>query len=180
VLERGALVNVLANLWIFLGSDVASIARTDVPATRQVLAPVLASAVAGVGARAGRVAAALVRLVLAVVLQIADQLLGHAVAVSASELLVGVTRLGPLGAERHVVLVRAVLAIVVAVANLPAQNTPPVVTLESIPTAALVRALFRFLVRIVSAVVDAVAAIFHVDADVIVALKTFRRAVFPV
>lgn len=180
VLERGALVDVLANLWILLGSDVASIARTDVAATSQVLTAVLASAVAGIGARAGRVAAALVRLVLAVVLQVADQFLGHAVAVGARKLLVGIARLGPLGAERHVVLVRAVLAVVVAVANLPAQNAPAVVALEPIPTTTLVGALFRFLVRIVSAVVDAVTAIFNVDANVIVAFKTFRRAVFSV
>jgi hypothetical protein len=180
VLERGALVDVLANLWILLGSDVASIARTDVAATSQILAAVLASAVAGIGARAGRVAAALVRLVLAVVLQVADQFLGHAVAVGARKLLVGIARLGPFGAERHVVLVRAVLAVVVAVANLPAQNAPAVVALESIPTATLVGALFRFLVRIVSAIVDAVTAIFNVDANVIVAFKTFRWAVFPV
>lgn len=180
VLERGALVDVLANLWILLGSDVASIARTDVAATSQVLTAVLASAVAGIGARAGRVAAALVRLVLAVVLQVADQFLRHAVAVGARKLLVGIARLGPLGAERHVVLVRAVLAVVVAVANLPAQNAPAVVALEPIPTTTLVGALFRFLVRIVSAVVDAVTAIFNVDANVIVAFKTFRRAVFSV
>ncbi len=120
MLKRDALVDTLANLWILLGSDVASIARANVVATSQVLAAVLASAVAGIGARAGRVAAALVRLVLAVVLQVAHQFLGHAVAVGSRKLLVGIARLGPLGAERHVVFVRAVLAVVVAVANMPA------------------------------------------------------------
>ncbi len=67
-----------------------------------------------------------------------------------------------------------------AVANLPTQNTATIVALESITSATLVRAFFRFLIRIVSAVINAVTAIFDVDANVIVTFKTFRGAVFPI
>jgi hypothetical protein len=68
----------------------------------------------------------------------------------------------------------------VTIANLPTQNTPAIVALESIPSATFLRAFFRFLIRIVSAVVDAVTAIFNVDANVIVTFKPFRRAVFSI
>jgi hypothetical protein len=68
----------------------------------------------------------------------------------------------------------------VAVANLPTQNTATIVALESITSATLVRTFFRFLIRIVSAVINAITAIFDVDANVIVAFKTFRGAVFPI
>lgn len=65
-----------------------------------------------------------------------------------------------------------------AVANLPAQNATTVVALESVATAALVAALFRFLIRIVTAIVDTVAAALGVDADMIVTLKPFWWTVF--
>jgi hypothetical protein len=105
VLECGTFVDILTNLWIFLRSDITAIARTNVPATCQVLAPVFASAVAGIRASAGRVATSLVRFVLTVILQIADKFLWHAIAIGASELLVGITRFGTFSAQCDVVLV---------------------------------------------------------------------------
>jgi hypothetical protein len=105
VLECGTFVDILTNLWIFLRSDITAIARTNVPATRQVLASVFASAVAGIRASAGRVATSLVRFVLTVILQIADKFLWHAIAIGASELLVGITRFGTFSAQCDVVLV---------------------------------------------------------------------------
>ena len=69
VLQGGALVDIVANLGVVLGGDVAAVARANVPATRQVLATVFASAVGRVGTRALQVAASFIRFVLAVVLQ---------------------------------------------------------------------------------------------------------------
>ena len=122
----------------------------------------------------------LIRLVLAVIMQVAEQFFGDALPVGAGELSVGVARFGPFGAEGDVVLVGTVFAVVVTVANLPAEDAAPIVALEPIPTSAFVGALFRFLVGTVkvTAVVDTVETVLHVDADVIVALEPLLRTVF--
>lgn len=139
-----------------------------------------ASAIAGFRARAGRMTTSFIRLVFAIILQVANQFFGHAVTIGASELIVGIARLWSFSAKGHVILVRSVLAVVVAVAYLPTQNTTAVIALEAIATAAFIRTFFRFLIRIVTAIVDAVAAILNVNADVIVAFKSFRWTKFPI
>ncbi len=73
-------------------------------------------------------------------LEIAELGLVDALAVGAGELAENVARLGPVGAQRDVVLVGAVLAVVVAVADLPAQDAALVVALEPVLAAALVGA----------------------------------------
>lgn len=173
MLESGALVDIFANLGVLFGGDVATIARTNVSATGQILTPVLASAVGRVRARTGRMATSFVRFIFAIILQIADQFFGNAVAIGASELRVGIARFRPFGAERDVILVRTVFAIVVSVAYLPTENATSIVALEPITSSAFILTFFRFLVRIIAAIVDTVATTFRVDADVIVALEPF-------
>lgn len=162
VLQCGALVDVLAHLGILFRGDVAAIAGANVATatSSQVVASMLAAAVGRLATRAGRVTSAFVRLVAAVVAQVADHLAFDAVAVGAGELRVGIAGLGPFGAEGDVVLVGSVFAVVVAVADLPTEDAASVVALEPVASAALVGALFRPLVRVVSAVVLSVATIF--------------------
>lgn len=144
------------------------------------MALVLASAIGRISAGTGRVTTSFIRFILAVVLQIADQLFRNAVAVGAGKLRVGIARLEPFGAQSHVILVGTVFAIVVPVADLPTEDAASVVALEAISTSALALTLFRFLVRIVTAIVDAVATTLHVDTDVVVALEPFRRAILAI
>ena len=120
VLGGCAFVDIFADLWIVFGHDVASIAGADVSSTSQILTTMFASAIVGFGARAGQMAAAFVRFIFTVVVQVAQKFFGDAPAVGASELSVGVARLGTLSAQSDIVLVRAILAVVVTVANLPA------------------------------------------------------------
>lgn len=121
-----------------------------------------------------------IRLVFAVVLQVANQFFVHAVMIGASELIVGIARLGSFSAKGHVILVRSVLAVVVAVAYLPTQNTAAVVALEVIAAAAFIRAFFLFLIRIVIAIIDTIAAILNVNTDGIFTFKSFRWTVFSI
>lgn len=143
----GALVHVHALLGVARRYDPAREARADVPAGRQVSAEVLApacgrtnvvlvleydeqrkSSVAGAGAGARTlvgvaagvqvVAAQLVRRVAAVVRQVAELRARDAVPVRALELLQRVAGSSPRRAQRHVVLVRPVAAVVDAVAHL--------------------------------------------------------------
>lgn len=62
------------------------------------------------------------------------------------------------------------------VANLESINAAPVVALETIDAGALGTAVLRLLVRTVTAVIDAVAAVLQIDAHVIVALEAIGRA----
>jgi len=119
------------------------------------------------------------RLVFTFIMQVAEQFFGDALLVSARELSVKVARFGPFSAEGDVVLIRAVFTVVVTVANLPAENAAPIATLEPIPTSALISVFFGFIVGTVTAVVDTVATVFHVDADVVLALKSLFRTKFP-
>jgi hypothetical protein len=108
-------------------------------------------------------------------LQVADLLLGDAFAVGASVVRVDVARLGPFGAQCHIVLV---LAVVVSVVHLPSKDAALVVALEPVLADAFFAAVLWLLVGIVTAVLDAVAPVFQVDAHVIVALETLRWTIF--
>ena len=121
----------------------------------------------------------LIRLVFKVIMQVAEQFFGDALPVGARELSVRVARFGSFSAEGDVVLIRAVFTVVVTVANLPAENAAPIVTLEPIPTSEFISAFFGFIVGTVTAVVDTVATVFHVDVDVVLALKSLFRTEFP-
>lgn len=180
MLESCAFVDVLAYFRVIFGSDISTVARADVAAARQVLTPVFAATIAGFRTGAGRVTSALVRLIFAIVLQVADKFFGNTVAVGAGKLRVRIARLRALRAESDVVLIRTILAIVVAIANLPTQNAPSVVALESIPTATFVLAFLWFLIRIVSTIVYSVTTTLQVNADVVVAFESLRRTVFSI
>lgn len=137
-----------------------------------------AAPIAGLGTGAGQMATTLVRFIIAIIVQVTQKLPGYATAVGASELSVWIAGFRSFGAQGHVILVRAVLAVIMAVADLPAQDAPTVVALETIPAAAFVSTFFWFLVRVVTTVIDAVTSVFHVDTDVVVTFEPLRRAKF--
>ena len=121
---------------------------------------------------------ALIRFVLAVVVQIANEFTSDTIAIGAGEFCIGITRFGSLGTKGDIILIRTVFTIVLPIANLPAEDTASIIALESITTGTFVTTFFRFFVGSVPTIVDPVALIFGVDADVIIALEPFSRTEF--
>ena len=74
-------------------------------------------------------------------MEIADEFFGDAVVVGTGVFRVRTTRSGYLGAERDIILIRAVITVVLTVTNLPGENTASIVALKTITADALIPAI---------------------------------------
>ena len=74
-------------------------------------------------------------------MEIADEFFGDAVVVGTGVFRVRTTRSGYLGAERDIILIRAVITVVLTVTNLPGENTASIVALKAITADALIPAI---------------------------------------